>query len=290
MGVSHNAVYAYVTAKGRRHRFRRSFLAGLDSDLSEGLMRQLIAEWTHNSTAIEGNTLTLGETLRVLELGLTIGGKPLKDHEEVYGHARAIELLRELVEAKKVAREDIFGLHRAVMPRVPVDAMNPVGDWKRDYNGTTGVVGGRSVYMEYASPVDTPSLMSRWLVEYNRRLDGAARKSAALDVYLWCHASFVRIHPFFDGNGRIARLLANLPVLRGGHPPITISAEDRLEYINVLWDYQWQVGRIERKADLLPQHPALDRIRTFFEGQWRGTIALLEEARARQRARNEAGD
>ncbi len=143
VGVSHNAVYSYVTAARRRHRFHRSFLSGLDRDLRDALMQQLVAEWTHDSTAIEGNTLTLGETLQVLELGLTISGKPLKDHEEVHGHARAIELLQTLTEVRRIDTDVLFDLHRSIMPRATLDAMSPVGDWKRDYNGTAGVAGGR---------------------------------------------------------------------------------------------------------------------------------------------------
>lgn len=125
--VTHNAVYSFVRAKRRRHRFHRSFLGGLDSDIRADLQQRLLAEWTHDSTAIEGNTLTLGETFQVLQFGLTINGKPLKDHEEVFGHAHAIDLLHEMTEARKVDADMLFDLHRAIMPRAPVDAMNPGG-------------------------------------------------------------------------------------------------------------------------------------------------------------------
>ena len=72
------------------------FLQNLDNDIRDALLIQLRNLWTHTSTAIEGNTLTLGETAFVLEEGLTISGKPLKDHEEVVGHARAIDLIYDL--------------------------------------------------------------------------------------------------------------------------------------------------------------------------------------------------
>lgn len=186
-------------------------------------MKQIVAVWTHESTAIEGNTLTLGETTQILELGLTINGNPLKDHQEVYGHARAIDLIRQLDDGSALDEERLFEFHRAIVPQSPVDALSPIGEWKRDYNGTAGVVRKRTKYLEYSPPADVPGLMEKWLRKFNRVREKAATESAAIDAYTWAHMVFIRIHPFFDGNGRLARLLANLPVLHGGWPPILIS-------------------------------------------------------------------
>ena len=86
-----------------------SFLEGLDGDICKALMAQLRNLWTHTSTAIEGNTLTLGETAFVLEEGLTISGKPLKDHEEVVGHARAIDFVYDLIRRKSDLTEKDLG-------------------------------------------------------------------------------------------------------------------------------------------------------------------------------------
>jgi len=92
-----------------------TFLNGLDDDLRNALLTQLRNLWTHTSTAIEGNTLTLGETAFVLEEGLTISGKSLKDHEEVVGLARAIDLLYNcLQEGRGFSETDLFVLHKAV--------------------------------------------------------------------------------------------------------------------------------------------------------------------------------
>jgi len=116
-----------------------------------------------------------------------------------------------------MTKEQLFALHRAVMQQVPAGSLSPVGDWKRDYNGTTGVMDGKSIYMEYAAPADVPQLMDRWLKDVNR-FKKAKTPSEAIKSYVQAHMILVRIHPFFDGNGRDARLIANVPVLRSGFP------------------------------------------------------------------------
>lgn len=283
LNVSHNAVFSFLRSRPTPRAERGLFYEGLPADLRNQLLKRLAAEWTHESTAIEGNTLTLGETHKVLELGLTIGGKPLRDHQEVYGHARAIDLIYEMV-GRPITREDLFALHRAVMPLSAVDVLNPVGDWKKDFNGTTGVVDGKSVYMEYAAPADVPGLMDRWLADFNktRRLE---RPAQAVAASVRAHQIFVRIHPFFDGNGRMARLLANLPLLAAGFPPILIPMSRRAEYIDILWRYQNAVGRIGRGSRLLPSHPALREFEALLLSEWKKTTLLVEEARQLARPR-----
>ena len=91
------------------------FFNGLDPDLKDSLKSQLRDLWTHMSTAIEGNTLTLGETRCVIEDGLTVPGKPLTAHNEVIGHARAIDLIYELVKAEQLTEGDLFNLHRTII-------------------------------------------------------------------------------------------------------------------------------------------------------------------------------
>jgi Fic family protein len=164
------------------------------------------------------------------------------------------------------------------MPLSAVDALNPVGDWKNDFNGTTGVVDGKSVYMEYAAPSEVPRLMERWLADFNkpRCLN---RPAQAVAAYVRAHLIFVRIHPFFDGNGRMARLISNLPVLAAGLPPIVVPMARRAEYIDILWRYQNAVGRIGRRSRLLPRHPALREFEDLLLCEWKKTTHLVEEAR-----------
>lgn len=104
------------------------FLKKLDNDIRDVLLAQLRNLWTHTSTAIEGNTLTLGETAFGLEEGLTISGKPLKDHEEVVGHARAIDLVYDLIRSKSdLTENDLFDLHKAIQTERIIDVYKPVG-------------------------------------------------------------------------------------------------------------------------------------------------------------------
>jgi hypothetical protein len=283
LDVSHNAVFSFLKSRPALRAGRGLFYEGLPPDIRDQLLKRLAAEWTHESTAIEGNTLTLGETVKILELGLTIGGKPLRDHQEVYGHARAIDLVYEMVDRVQT-REDLFALHRAVMPLSAVDSLNPVGDWKKDFNGTTGVVDGKSVYMEYAAPADVSRLMDRWLIDFNKTR-AINRPAQAVAVYVRTHMVFVRIHPFFDGNGRMARLIANLPVLAAGFPPILVPMSRRGDYIDLLWRYQNAVGLIGLGSRLLPPHPALRDFESLLLKEWQKTTSLVEEARQIARER-----
>jgi Fic family protein len=216
---------------------RKFFYDGLAPDLRASLLAQIRNLWTHTSTALEGNTLTLGETDFILSEGLTIAGKPLKDHREVVGHARAIDIVYELLQRERLEREDLFRLHAAVLTEVVVDIFSPIGAWKRDPNSTNSIgPDGRQVILEFPAPDRVPLLMEKWLSRFNAVQ--AASESDAIDAYAGLHLEFVSIHPFFDGNGRVARLVANIPVLRSGAPPIVVPKERRLDYLRSIAAYQ----------------------------------------------------
>ncbi len=265
------------------------FMQDLDNDIRDALLAQLRNIWTHTSTAIEGNTLTLGETAFVLEEGLTISGKPLKDHEEVVGHARAIDLVYEFIRRKSdLTEKDLFDLHKAVQTERIVDVYKPVGAWKVEPNSTVIVSGDTQTIFEYASPKDVPELMQGWLALFqNTCKENTASKEAALSAYVCLHVSFVRIHPFWDGNGRMARLIANVPVIRSGYPPIIIPKERRQEYIEALSEYHLSVGPVIARSELLPDVNKLDRFKRFCAESWSQSIRLLDEAHTKQQQRNQ---
>ena len=277
LAVSHNAVASFLKTHGLS---QKSFLDGISQTRKHELLKQLKAVWTHDSTSIEGNTLTLGDTMAVLEYGLTVKGKPLKDHQDVVSHAKGVDFVQSLIGKKKITVDDLFTLHRIVVGEASHDIYRPVGAWKREDNGTYGAENGKSIYMPYATADDTPKLMDAWLMEFNKALKSVKTQEAALEAYLFAHVAFVRIHPFFDGNGRLARLLANIPVLAAGFPPIVVSSEARLDYIRELWEYQRAVGVIGLKnRELLPESSRLCNLRSLVKDWWQATLDLVAEAK-----------
>ena len=262
-----------------------TFLAGLDRDLRNGLAGEIRALWTHHSTALEGNTLTLGDTAFVLSEGLTVSGKSLKDHQEVIGHARAIDLVYAIIaERRNVTADDLHLMHRAVQTELTVDAFSPSGRWKVEPNGTTALLtSGESRWHDYAQPGDVPALMDSWL-----RLLTEARQSHAgdpLDTYTDLHLGFTTIHPYADGNGRMTRLLANIPVIESGDPPILVPQERRRDYITLMGD--WSIARGSPRPDetLVPRSASWMRLRTFFADVAQPARALVAAYRERQQVR-----
>ena len=248
-------------------------------------MQKLRVRWTHTSTALEGNTLNEGETLGLLQYGLTIAGKPLAHHNEVLGHSRAIELLYRLIaESRPLTESDLHALHTAIQTSVEVDYLKPIGAWKREPNSTLAKQGGRTVINDtYATPEHVPALMREWLSGFAlRRSDPAV---SALDAYVWSHATFVRIRPYADGNGRLARLVANVSVIEKGCLPILVPAEQRLDYIESLASWQLASGALHSGSVLEGNQDKLAQFHAQCAEWMASSSALMDEVRELQRQR-----
>lgn len=265
-----------------------TFLDDLDNDLRKALLGQLRDLWTHNSTALEGNTLTLGETAFILSEGLTVSGKSLREHQEISGHAFAIELLYALLKRDTpVTESDLFELHRAIQTSVIIDIYTPIGSWKREPNGTYALtVDSKPTFIDYATPADVPTLMAEWLAQLNGHLKSTLNDNEALLVYSDLHLSFVRIHPFADGNGRMARLIANLPILKSGFPPVLIDKNRRRDYLLNLSQYDIEVGCALVGEMLLPESALKDNFHAFCRECWQTSIDLVSDIREKQDRRN----
>lgn len=178
-------------------------------------------ELTYTSNAIEGNTLSPVETTLVIEKGITVGGKPLKDHLEALDHYDAVRYVRELARHEApITESDVRNLHRLVMQRSAPEIAGQYADLARYVRTDTG-------RHAFPTPAEIRGLMG----------DFASWLSAAPDTpetAFDAHRRLVDIHPFNDGNGRTARLLMNLVLIRAGYPPVAVRPEDRLEYIRSL--------------------------------------------------------
>jgi len=176
---------------------------------------------TYTSNALEGNSLTETETKIVIEEGLTIGGKPLKDHLEVVGHADAYDLLLNLSQNKEITEDSIKELHRLFYLRI--DERN-AGVYRKVKAYITG-----SKY-----PLPVPKDISRLMGELIPRIQSIRGKKHPVEIASLVHKEFVFIHPFVDGNGRVARLLMNLVLLQEGYNIALIPFVCRNQYIESL--------------------------------------------------------
>ena len=191
--------------------------------LSPESVASLAAAWdvrmVHESNAIEGNSLTLRETELVLSKGVTVSGKPLKDHIEALNLAKAWERVKELAKPDAdLTEHDLLDLHRIVMTLVS-DASH--GAYR------THAVRMAGSNMVPPNAVKVPDLMAALFTELPAIADPVERAAKL-------HHEIARIHPFADGNGRAARLAMNFVLLAAGYPPISIPTELRLDYYRAL--------------------------------------------------------
>ncbi len=198
----------------------------------ERLTEEFVVEYTYNSNAIEGNTLTLRETDMVLR-GLTIAQKPLKDHMEAVGHKEAFDFLRELVKEQVILSESIIKqIHYLVLE----DKKDDRGIYRRV---PIRIMGAKH---ESVQPYLIQPKMKRLLEDYRNSTEHIIPRLARF------HIEFKGIHPFIDGNGRTGRLLVNLELMKAGFPPIDIKFTDRIAYYNAFDEYyiKHNLGAMEK--------------------------------------------
>ena len=217
-----------LTAEVEQKKAQLDRLRPLSPRALAGLEHAYDLELTYTSNAIEGNSLTQVETALVIEHGVTIGGKKLRDHLEAIDHYDAIRYVREIAHhAEPLAESDLRNLHALVMRRSDPEIAGGYATSAR-YVITDK---GRHAF---PSPSEVPALMgdfAAWL----------RAAPATPETAFTAHRRLVDIHPFNDGNGRTARLLMNLVLIKGGFPLVAVRPEDRLAYLRALQESQ--VGR-----------------------------------------------
>ena len=176
---------------------------------------------TYSSNAIEGNSLTETETKIVLEDGITIGGKPIKDYYEALGHSEAYDHIYKLAKDKGITEDDIKKLHKLFYYRIDEAK---AGKYRKEKVFISG-----SKY-----PLPSPEKVSELMQNFIGRVKDMEKKNHPVEYSAIAHKDLVFIHPFIDGNGRVARLLMNLILLQKGYCIAIIPPILRGDYINAL--------------------------------------------------------
>lgn len=213
---------ARLLARLNRKKEQLDALRPLPAAAVRRLQEQLMVEWIYHSNAIEGSTLTLRETQLILETGLTIGGKSLREHFEVINHRKAIEYVETLaVGDERVNAFHVRQIHQLVLTRI--DDAN-AGQYRSLPVRIVGVLHQPPECWE----------VSALMVSWTEWLNGEAAGLHPVVRAALAHHRLVAIHPFIDGNGRTARVVMNLLLLRDGFPPTIILRENRAQYYRVL--------------------------------------------------------
>ncbi|MEY2828733.1 MAG: hypothetical protein RIQ33_591 [Bacteroidota bacterium] len=186
------------------------------------IKENMTIEWTYNSNSIEGNTLTLQETKMVLEDGMTVGGKSLREHFETINHKEGIDFIYNLVMPNyQITERDILQLHSIVLNNIEKDFAG------RYRSGAVRITGANFIPPNALKVYDFMAQLMEWVnIETN-----TLHPLVMATIF---HHRFVWVHPFFDGNGRSVRLLFNLLLMKKGYPPAIILRNDRKKYYDAL--------------------------------------------------------
>jgi Fic family protein len=222
-----------------KKRMRLSELRPLTPGEVERLRQDFMIEFTYNSNAIEGNTLTLQETALALE-GMTVDKKPLKEHLEAVGHRDAFLYVQEIAAGELELSEYVVkNIHALVLMHRPEDK----GIYRRI---PVRIVGA------YTEPIE-PHLIKEKMESLLLKNEERKSQISSIERIARFHLEFEGIHPFIDGNGRTGRLILNLELIRSGFPPINVKFTDRKRYYDA-FDAYYRDGDAGKMIDLIAEY------------------------------------
>ncbi len=216
-------------------------LRPIDQEREAIIMQKFRLDWDYHSNHLEGNSLTYGETKALIMFGITAQGKPLKDHFEITGHDEAIKWVTEIVKGEFLLTEKFIRELHLLLLKSPyeVDAITSDGQPTKKrievgkYKSVPNHVKTRTgEIFRFAAPEETPAPMHD-LIEWYRAKKGTSDTNPVI-LAAEFHYRFIRIHPFDDGNGRIARILMNFILMQFRYPPVIIKVEDKGNYFSAL--------------------------------------------------------
>lgn len=202
-------------------------------------------DWNYYSNNMEGNSLTMQETRSIMVNNLTVGGKPLKDVLEIKGHEEIISEILQIGKAKiRLSEARIRKIHKGIMHEDAETEKKKIGVWKLEPNYLYNYKRER---FDFAAPDEVAEKMHLLLNKTNAAIDSVQRnkKNAPhpLDIALQFHLDYVIIHPFYDGNGRTARVLTNLLLISFGYPPFWVKNNETYTYNQYIADIQAYIGK-----------------------------------------------
>jgi Fic family protein len=214
-----NVIYEKLISRIQEKKEKLDSIRPLPGDSLKKLHEEMRLLHTYHSNAIEGNTLTLSETKLVLEEGLTIGGKSLREHLEAANNAKAFDFIETIIRKKnKISHITIQQIHEIVTAGILEEA----GRYRTKNVRITGAI-------------KTPPDWSKVVHLMDELIENIEKSNKhPIETAAFLHHRFVEIHPFIDGNGRVARLLTNLYLIALGYSPIVIKTEDRKKYYQYL--------------------------------------------------------
>lgn len=240
----------------------------LSSDDEKRLNRKFMLDFNYNSNHIEGNTLTYGQTEGLLLLGEVIGNAIMKDLEEMKAHNICLHMVEQEAGTNHPLSENFIRQVHKVMLREDYEVYRQLpGGGTTSYTVHAGryktrpnsVITPTGVRFEYASPEETPALMADLVSWYNEAI--AEGKLSPIELAALFHYRYIRIHPFEDGNGRIARLMVNFILKRHKWPMMVIRSKSKLAYLRALGQADAAVGPIPSEG----AHASLSLIKPFMD-------------------------
>lgn len=205
----------------KRERLKKAY-AQTPKEVLQSFEKSFDIEYAHNSTAIEGNTLSLIQTKAVLEDGISVGGKTLREIYEVVNHNRAFDYVKKCIADGKQLDENIVkDIHALLMDNILAGGI---------YRSVEVRISGA----KHKPPV--PNEMYGQIKKFYADMK-AGNVENVIEFAAWTHAEFVKIHPFVDGNGRTSRMLMNYQLMAAGFLPVSIAKENRLGYFEALECY-----------------------------------------------------
>ncbi len=221
----------------------------LPNHIKNKINYKLRLDWNYYSNAIEGNTLTMQETRSIMIGNVTVNGKPVKDVMEMKGHDDVVnEILKIGKTELNLSEGRIKHIHKAIMHEDDPEKQSWIGEWKQQPNYIYNFRGER---FDFTTPGDVSDEMHRlinWLNSEKEKIQRASKNALhPIEIALQFHLKYITIHPFYDGNGRTARILSNLILISFGYPPFYIKTDEK----NVYYQYLGEIQCYGADTDLL---------------------------------------